>query len=307
MSGYLPPHYSGDDSPYSHIYHPEYAINPPSEDDRPREKYHLHLPHNVTPHVNTVVTAGPENDPLIELPLLGFGLWGWGDVLSYGWGPSGGYDKLNNEENTRVAFRTIVQHFPLVLFDTAEHYGYTDGFSEKLLGKLIEEATSDGSLTRDRVVFATKFFPTPWRHPWKYPQQVLTSASDSIARSSTGHIDIYQLHGPSHWGFWPRLETLVNSLAMTYHTGKSKHIGTCNLSLEQVKYVYHELKKRGVPMVSNQVEFSLVRMDPWKTGLIEGCAELGVSVSVLMVLTPACYNRLFPYCCRPSQRKVLCF
>jgi aryl-alcohol dehydrogenase-like predicted oxidoreductase len=106
------------------------------------------------------------------------------------------------------------------------------------------------------------------------------------------------LHGPSHWGFWPKLETLCEALAQAYQTGKCKTIGTCNLNLEQVRYVYTYMRKvsigkhfllkldgwpkqRDIPFVSNQVEFSLVRMDPLTTGLIEGCRKLGVRCSLL--------------------------
>ncbi|KAL7418783.1 hypothetical protein Q5752_006466 [Cryptotrichosporon argae] len=291
MSGYLPPHYGPDsDAPYAEVYTPQYAVHAPAASDPQPSQHHLHLAVDAVPQPETRITAGPDADaPLIKLPPLGFGLWGWGDVLTYGWGPSGGYDKKNNEENSGRAFDAIVEHFPLVLLDNAEHYGYTDGFCEKLQGRLTAEAIADGRFARDRLVFATKYFPTPWRHPWKYPQQVLDSASGSIARARVHHIDIYQLHGPSHFGFWPRLATLVDSLARTYHQGKSKHIGTCNLSLDQVRYVYAELKKRGVPMVSNQVEFSLVRMDPWKYGLIHGCAELGL---VTIAYSPLALGRL---------------
>jgi hypothetical protein len=36
-------------------------------------------------------------------------------------------------------------------------------------------------------------------------------------------------------------------------------------------------KKHKIPYVSNQVEFSLIRCDPWTNGLIEKCHKLRVS------------------------------
>jgi pyridoxine 4-dehydrogenase len=155
-------------------------------------------------------------------------------------GPSNGYDQKLNDDSVAGAWHEIFKLSNHVLLDTAEHYGYTDGYSESTVGKLL---TQDGKDTRSKLVFATKFFPTPWRHPWKYPGITLQSASDSLERSKVGRIDIYQLHGPSHWGFWPKLDTLCEALAQAYTTGKVKAIETCNLSLEQVKYVYTYMRK----------------------------------------------------------------
>jgi len=288
MSGYLPPHTK--EGPASEVLKPQYALKDESinGDESTTKEYEIYLPAGTTPTTRSRIILGPQSKTPLTLPALGFGTWGWGDVLSYGWGPSGGYDQKLNEESIQTAFDAIMERFPLVLFDTAEHYGYTDGFSEKMVGKMQSShpATKDH---RERFVVATKYFPTPWRHPWRYPNIVLEALSGSIDRTKLDAIDIYQLHGPSHLGFWPRLATLVEALAQAHHSGRAKTIGTCNLSLPQVQYVHAELKKRGVPMVSNQVEFSLVRMDPWKTGLIEGCRKLGIAT---IAYSPLALGRL---------------
>ncbi|KAF2202545.1 Aldo/keto reductase, partial [Delitschia confertaspora ATCC 74209] len=214
-----------------------------------------------------------------------FGNWGWGDVLTYGWGPSNGYDQKLNDQSVHGAWHYMLEHSEHVILDTAEHYGYTDGYCEKEVGKFFTDNTG----VRSKLVFATKFLPTPWRHPWKYPDIVLDSMNGSLDRSQMGSIDIYQLHGPSYWGFWPKLDTLCEGLARAYETGKCKSIGTCNLGFEQVEYVYTYLKKRNIPLVSNQVEFSLVRQDPWSTGLIEKCAKLGIAT---IAYSPLAVGRL---------------
>jgi len=288
MSGYLPPHSA--EGPASEVFKPDYDLKPDSTDvDNSRIKeYNVGLPAGTTPTTKSRIILHPNNAAPLALPVFGFGLWGWGDVLSYGWGPSGGYDQKLNEDSIKSAFDAIMERFPLVLLDTAEHYGYTDGFSESMLGKF--QSNHEGTAnSRERLVVATKYFPTPWRHPWRYPDIVLKSLSGSLNRTKLDSIDIYQLHGPSHWGFWPRLSTLVTSLAQAYRSGHAKTIGTCNLSLQQVRYVFEELKRQGVPMVSNQVEFSLVRMDPWKTGLIEECRKLGVAT---IAYSPLAVGRL---------------
>jgi hypothetical protein len=38
------------------------------------------------PTLQTLITLGPDPDkPLLKVHPIGFGLWGWGDVLTYGW------------------------------------------------------------------------------------------------------------------------------------------------------------------------------------------------------------------------------
>lgn len=247
MSGYLPQHGKGGQC--SELYTADYTLKKtdPTGGDKDDRTYYLHLPDDVIPTSKTLIGLGPsEDNQIIKIAPLGFGLWGWGDVLTYGWGPSNGYDQKLNDDSIRGAWQHIFHNLPHVLMDTAEHYGYTDGYSEKSVGKNL----SADPEKRDQMVFATKYFPTPWRHPWKYPEIVQDCVRGSIERAQVGHVDIYQLHGPSHWGFWPKLDTICESLARTYESGRSKSIGTCNLSYEQVHYVWSYLKKVCRPLCS---------------------------------------------------------
>jgi hypothetical protein len=241
MSGYLPPHGTG--GACSELYKPKYNLKKtdPKGEDEESSVYYTHLHSDVVPTLKTLIALGPDPDnPILRVHPLGFGLWGWGDVITYGWGPSNGYDQKLNDESVAGAWKYITEHSDHMLLDTAEHYGYTDGYSEKTVGQLLKK---DGKETRSKIVYATKYFPTPWRHPWKYPNIIPNSAKGSLERSQVGKIDIYQLHGPSHWGFWPRLETICEGLCQAYEQGKCKAVGTCNLSFEQVKFVYTYLRK----------------------------------------------------------------
>ncbi|KAJ9632305.1 hypothetical protein H2203_000709 [Taxawa tesnikishii (nom. ined.)] len=280
MSGYLPPHYGEGEGQCSEIYQAKYDLKPTDISGGSEEikDYWLGLPEDVIPTVNTLITIADR-----------FRSLGLGDVLSYGWGPSGGYDQKLNDDSIHGAWKAIFQRCTNVLLDTAEHYGYTDGYSEKKVGDFWSEEQTNNTLDRSRIVLATKYFPTPWRHPWRYPNIVLEAFSGSIQRTRLGNIDIYQLHGPSHWGYWPRLDTLCDALVKAYKTGQCKAIGTCNLSFQQVKSVYTILKRHNVPYVSNQVEFSLVRQDPWTCGMIEKCHKLGI---VTIAYSPIALGRL---------------
>ena len=51
-----------------------------------------------------LIALGPDPEkPLLKVHSVGFGLWGWGDVLTYGWGPSNGYDQKLNADSVTVA------------------------------------------------------------------------------------------------------------------------------------------------------------------------------------------------------------
>ncbi len=75
-----------------------------------------------------------------------------------------------------------------MLFDTAEIYG--GGESERIIGRLL--AADPG--TRDRVVIATKFMPSPWKV--NVHSALLAAARGSLDRLGIGSIDLYQIHGP---------------------------------------------------------------------------------------------------------------
>ncbi|KAH7049456.1 NADP-dependent oxidoreductase domain-containing protein [Macrophomina phaseolina] len=269
MSGYLPPHST--QGQCSEIFQPPYSLKPSdiSGKDGDSEVYWLSLPDDVIPTTKTLVSFGPSpKEELLSFQPLGFGLWGWGDVLSYGWGPSGGYDKKLDDDSVKGAWQHIWARGDRVLLDVAEHYGYTDGFAESKLGDLWSESDSSGP---QACVIG---------------DQALTG---SLQRTRLGNIDIYQLHGPSNYGFWPRWDVICDGLVRAYETGNVQAIGVCNLNFEQVKYVWSYLKKRNIPLVSSQVEFSLVRQDAWRSGLIENCHKLGVAV---IAYSPLAVGRL---------------
>jgi aryl-alcohol dehydrogenase-like predicted oxidoreductase len=86
-------------------------------------------------------------------------------------------------------------------------------------------------------------------------------------------IDLYQLHAPisfrSH-------EALAEALATVHGEGLVKAVGVSNYSAKEVRAMDAALRKRGLRLASNQIEFSLLRAMPEKVGLLATCKELGV-------------------------------
>ena len=71
---------------------------------------------------------------------------------------------------------------------------------------------------------------------------------------------------------WRRdLDALVAS-------GKVRAVGVSNYNVDQMRRAHAALAKRGVPLASNQVEYSLLQRAPEQTGLLAACRELGVTL-----------------------------
>src|SRR5262249_325607 len=60
--------------------------------------------------------------------------------------------------------------------------------------------------------------------------------------------------------------------------GLVKAVGVSNYSEQEMRALHRELAQRGIPLATNQIEFSLLRTMPAANGLLAACRELGVLV-----------------------------
>jgi aryl-alcohol dehydrogenase-like predicted oxidoreductase len=197
----------------------------------------------------------------VSIPLLGMGTWAWGDKGTWG---MGSYDQSLTESSIRDAWEASIEA-SVVLFDTAEVYG--SGESERIIGRLL---ASDPDV-RSRIVIASKFMPSPWK--LNVRSALLGAARHSLERLGTDAIDLYQIHGPvslrSH-------DALADALAAAQAEGLVKAVGVSNYSAKETRAMDAALRRRGLRLASNQVEFSLLRTMPLRVGLLDCCRELGV-------------------------------
>jgi len=147
--------------------------------------------------------------------------------------------------------------------DTAEVYLF--GGSEKTLGMLLPEY-------RDEVVLASKFFPYPWRLARSSLKAALQS---SLQRLGVAQVDLYILHYPV---LPVPLETWVEALAKVQQAGLTRAVGISNCNAQQTRRAQAVLARRGIPLASNQVEYSLLNRSAERNGLLETCRELGVTL-----------------------------
>jgi aryl-alcohol dehydrogenase-like predicted oxidoreductase len=86
---------------------------------------------------------------------------------------------------------------------------------------------------------------------------------------------LYQIH----WPFPPvAIETWMDGLAEVVKEGLALAVGVSNYNVDQLRRAHAALASRGVPLASNQVEYSLWQRDPERTGLLDACRELGVTL-----------------------------
>lgn len=192
----------------------------------------------------------------LKVSALGIGAWAWGDTRLWRYGI--GYGLKEVEEAFQASLEAGIN-----FFDTAEIYG--GGVSESILGRLVRESGSS-------VVVATKFAPLPWRFNARAVHRALEG---SLKRLGMDHVDLYQVHFP-HTVM--KQETLMNSLADLVESGKVRAIGVSNYSDVQMRRAHDLLARRGIPLASNQVEYSLLKRSPEANRVLQACRELNITL-----------------------------
>lgn len=209
----------------------------------------------MTPNLPTeLISLGPTN---IQISPIGIGTWAWGDKLYWNYGRSDYTDA-----DLSATFETSLAA-GITWFDTAEVYG--SGRSERLLGQFMKQ-------TGQTPLIATKFMPFPWRL-W---QRTLPNAlNKSLKRLGLRQIGLYQIHWP-----FPHVPIRVwaNALADAMAARFVQAVGVSNYNAQQTRQMYTRLAIRGVPLATNQIEYSLLNRQPEKDGLLDLCRELNVTV-----------------------------
>mmetsp|Transcript_12088 Transcript_12088/g.15812 ORF Transcript_12088/g.15812 Transcript_12088/m.15812 type:complete len:376 (+) Transcript_12088:119-1246(+) len=185
---------------------------------------------------------------------LGVGAWAWGDKLFWG------YDDSMNQELEEVYNSCL--DLGINLFDTAEVYGF--GKSEYLCGKFKRKSGKD-------AVIASKFAPLPFRLG---KNSVVNACKASLERMGLDSMELYQLHWPAIFqdkAYW-------DGLAECYEQGLVKSVGVSNYGAKAVKKVHKHLADRGVPLASNQIQYSLLSRGPEYNGIMKTCKELDVKI-----------------------------
>lgn len=216
----------------------------------------------------------------LRVPKLGIGAMTWGEARRFDPARFGfGFSEGREQEDCAVA---EIESAGANLIDTAAQYGM--GASERRVGEL----------TRGRdIVVATKFPMNFLRGAGRLPKDL----HGSLSRLGRETIDLYQVHYPSPWLSIPRAMTLM---ADAVEAGRVRAIGVSNFSAGQMRLAHELLAKRGVPLASNQVEYSLLHRKPEVDGVVDACRELGVTLIAYMPLASGALTGKYSAGARPT-------
>jgi aryl-alcohol dehydrogenase-like predicted oxidoreductase len=197
----------------------------------------------------------------LQAPRLGLGVMTWGDAkgLARFHPAKMAYGGAQGHEEERQAFEASLAA-GVNFFDTAAMY--SGGASERRLGELVRG---------QELLIASKFPGSFNFRVENFPKEL----EGSLNRLGRNSVDLYQHHFPARSVPIPRLMDL---LADAVEAGKIRAVGVSNYSAEQMRAACEALAKRGIPLASNQVEYSLLHRQPEMNGVLDACRELGVTL-----------------------------
>lgn len=196
------------------------------------------------------------------------------------------------DENRQSLFdaRLLVDTALEAGIDTFDHADiYNDYGNEVFFGKLL---TEDPSL-RDRIQIITKcgirLKSSKWpstvvKHYDYTAEHVRKSLETSLRNLRTDRIELLLLHRPS-----PLLDIRVvaDILELLLEEGKVQHIGVSNFTPSQFDLLQSALE---IPLVTNQIELSLLHHTPFTNGSIDHSYRVGHSP---LIWSPLAGGRLF--------------
>ncbi len=208
----------------------------------------------------------------LKVPRLGLGAMTWGDAKGLArFHPAKiAYGGAHGFEEEKRALELSLEA-DVNLFDTAAMY--SSGASERRLGELAPGKD---------VLIASKF---PGGFSFR-AEQFPNELEASLARLGRNTIDLYQHHFPMRG---VSISKLMDQLADAVEAGKVTAVGVSNYSAEQMREAHAALAKRGIPLASNQVEYSLLHRQPEMNGVLDACRELGIT---LIAYSPLAGGRL---------------
>lgn len=195
----------------------------------------------------------------------------WSSRLAYGcWRSAGTWNPAEvTPEGEATGRRGIVAAYEAgyTLFDNADIY--CRGVCERLLGSVLREVSG----MRQRVLVATKCGirfagdPRP-ESPQRYDfsgEYIVSACEQSLKRLGIETIDLYMLHRPDYLA---NPHEIAGAFAQLQDAGKVRFFGVSNFRPTLVAAL---LAACPMPLIVNQVEISLTRLDCFTDGTLDQC------------------------------------
>ncbi len=149
-------------------------------------------------------------------------------------------------------------------FDTAEAYG--GGRSERALAR----ALSAAGRRKGDVVIATK-----WQPVLRRAGSIKRTIEQRLKNLSPFGIDLHQIHNPASFS---SVDAEMEAMADLVLEGKIRAVGVSNFSADRMRRAHAALARRGIPLASNQVKYSLLDRRIEGNGVLDAAKELGVTI-----------------------------
>jgi len=184
-------------------------------------------------------------------------------ILNGMWQVSGAHGAI---EPGRAVDEMLAYHDAgFTTWDLADHYGPAEDFIGDFRRRF---ATRHGAERLAEIQAFTKWVP----HPGRMTRRVVEEAVGvSLRRMGVERLDLLQFHW---WDYSDEsyLEAL-DHLAALRHEGKIRHLALTNFDTERLRVI----AEHGVPIVSNQVQYSLVDRRP-EARMAAFCREHGMTL-----------------------------
>jgi aryl-alcohol dehydrogenase-like predicted oxidoreductase len=149
-------------------------------------------------------------------------------------------------------------------FDTAEAYG--NGASEKQLSRVLQKAGHRPG----EFVIATKWMPV-----FRRASNIAATIQERLDSLAPYPIDLYQIHNPASFS---STASQMKAMAGLVRTGKIKAVGISNFGAKRMIKAHRLLAEAGLPLVSNQVHYSLLKRKIESNGVMDAARELGITI-----------------------------
>ncbi|KAI9696201.1 MAG: hypothetical protein M1820_008269 [Bogoriella megaspora] len=222
------------------------------------------LSSDFVPQTSTKYTLRTRDGKDVQIPLISWGAWPWGDTATFHWSDA-------ELPTLHAAWKQCLSQGQTWV-DTAQVYG--SGKSEEILGDLIHNHSP--GVSRSQIVVQTKWLPMVTDAAKNLvpgvdaPVQALHA---SLKRMRLDYIDCYLVHGHVHA---TSISSVAQSLAKCVEDGLTKAVGVANYSVKDMLKMRDELQKYNIPLATNQCEYSILRRLPETEGMLEACRENGI-------------------------------
>lgn len=200
----------------------------------------------------------------------------------------------NMSPQQRLSFLQQALELGITTVDQADIYG--DYQSEALLG----EALALAPQLRERLQIVTKcgikllsqHRPShQLKHYDTSRAHIIASAENSLRRMGTDSIDLLLIHRPD-----PLMDAdeIAEAFQLLQQSGKVRHFGVSNFTPSQF-----DLLASRFPLVTNQIELSLLHMQALQDGTLDQCQRLRIAPMIWSALAG---GRLFDDASAQGQR-----